>query len=244
MKEVSSTGGCYGDWDILFLIYVSFANIIWIRYKTWGIRWTWHTSVFNISGLWDSWVYFHLLVRKLPAVHGGREETEETEERQAAPDWQVAELRSKGTYLQGFVLGGHKTRRFLHSPTSLRNLYRSLNWVQSHTIQIVSATPYSLSAESLKMVSPVGTVGRAWIPRTREGVRGLLLPSPVWGSTDLSVTSCNNTCLSVTLRYMKKSHEGRHSGLGTRNHPERLAGNERNGSDSPWSVLSYSVLCE
>ena len=73
-------------------------------------------------------------------------------------------------------MGGHRVSRSLHPPVRiLKSLYQGLKGVQSHTIQMVLATPYSLKAASSKMAPTVRRVGRMYIPRTGEGVRNILM---------------------------------------------------------------------
>ena len=84
------------------------------------------------------------------------------------PDGETAVLKSKGIYIP--VLPWASERQIL-------KVYKEAFLASdTYTVQMVSMTPYSLKATSLKMVPTVGTVGRAYIPRVEVGVRSLPLP--------------------------------------------------------------------
>lgn len=77
----------------------------------------------------------------------------------------------------------------------------------TYTVQMVSMTPYSLKATSLKMVPTVGTVGRVYIPGVEVGVRSLPLPGVGLTGRPVVTSSCPlNDLLQQSVKTYQMAH--------------------------------------
>lgn len=128
-----------------------------------------HPLATVIASVWsrDS----NLLVQKLALCREGKKRLKEE---QAASDWWVGDLTRKENYI-GVLSWAERWVDLCTACQNLQSLWEGFNGAQSRLPPRQSPQYfYSLKAESLKTTPAVGTVGRAYIPRTGQGGEPLM----------------------------------------------------------------------
>lgn len=95
------------------------------------------------------------------------------------PDGWMVSL-SKGTYTGSLSWAAARWVGLLPYLPNLKHLYRTLSWFNHIFSPPGPNTNWLSQGCVLEMSLPGGTVGRAYIPRTREGLRSLWLPGASW----------------------------------------------------------------
>lgn len=106
------------------------------------------------------------MVHKLALLHRGQGETKERDRPLQNGIWQFSYARELTYEACLRQLQDEKISAPAHE--NLKVYVEVLTGFSPYAVQTVSTTAYSLKAESLKMASTVGTVGRMNIPRTGE----------------------------------------------------------------------------
>lgn len=95
---------------------------------------------------------------------------------EAIPDWQMARLTSKGTYIWGLFWWLQDQQILAFARQNLESLYGNLNWGHSHIYQPNGFnTQFYLKATSLGQLPGTGKASGMCIPRIGKKVRSLSL---------------------------------------------------------------------